>query len=121
MSILSAGERLRKRVLRIWRAANERMQLTWLIGAPGRPVSVHQRAVGRGGLGSSATQLMRAVRRSQLQVTIIHFYGYQFNDVFSTELENKQHVAAGVLFDNGSQPSFTLRLYGADNSFGAYR
>ena len=44
--------------------ANERMQLTWLLGAPGRPVSVHQRAVGQGGLGSPATQLMRAVSRS---------------------------------------------------------
>ena len=41
---------------------NERMQLTWLIGAPSRPVSVHRRAIGRCGLGSSATQLMRAVR-----------------------------------------------------------
>ena len=40
---------------------NERMQLTWLIGAPARPVSVHRRAVGRLGLGSPATQLMRAV------------------------------------------------------------
>ena len=37
------------------------MQLTWLIGAPSRPVSVHQRARGRVGLGSPATQLMRAV------------------------------------------------------------
>ena len=44
------------------RAANERMQLTWLLGAPNRPVSVHQRVLGRRGLGSSATQLMRAVR-----------------------------------------------------------
>ena len=43
---------------------NERMQLTWLLGAPSRPVSVHRRAVGRCGLGSPATQLMRAVRRS---------------------------------------------------------
>ena len=40
---------------------NERMQLTWLIGAPSRPVSVHELAVGRIGLGSPATQLMRAV------------------------------------------------------------
>ena len=40
---------------------NERMQLTWLPGAPSRPASVHQRAVGQGGLGSAATQLMRAV------------------------------------------------------------
>ena len=40
---------------------NERMQLTWLLGAPIRPVSVHRRAVGRHGLGSPATQLMRAV------------------------------------------------------------
>ena len=38
------------------------MQLTWLTGAPGRPVSVHRLAVGRCGLGSPATQLMRAVR-----------------------------------------------------------
>ena len=38
------------------------MQLTWLIGAPSRSVSVHERAVGRVGLGSAATQLMRAVR-----------------------------------------------------------
>ncbi len=37
------------------------MQLTWLIGAPIRAVSVHRRACGRRGLGSSATQLMRAV------------------------------------------------------------
>ena len=37
------------------------MQLTWLIGAPSRPVSVHELAVGRIGLGSPATQLMRAV------------------------------------------------------------
>ncbi len=47
-----------------WRGAakpNERMQLTWLLGAPGWPVSVHRRAVGQGGLGSPATQLMRAV------------------------------------------------------------
>ena len=41
--------------------ANERMQLTWLLGAPGRSVSVHQRVIGQGGLGSAATQLMRAV------------------------------------------------------------
>ena len=41
---------------------NERMQLTWLLGAPGRPVSVHRCAVGQVGLGSPATQLMRAVR-----------------------------------------------------------
>ena len=39
------------------------MQLTWLPGAPSRPVSVHRRAVGRRGLGSPATQLMRAVRQ----------------------------------------------------------
>jgi len=45
-------------------APNERMQLTWLIGAPSQPVSVHRRACGRHGLGSPATQLMRAVRRS---------------------------------------------------------
>ena len=37
------------------------MQLTWLIGAPSRPVSVHERVVGRHGFGSPATQLMRAV------------------------------------------------------------
>jgi len=43
-------------------APNERMQLTWLLGAPGQAASVHQQAVGRIGLGSSATQLMRAVR-----------------------------------------------------------
>ena len=40
---------------------NERMQLTWLTGAPIRPASVHRCAVGQGGLGSPATQLMRAV------------------------------------------------------------
>ena len=40
---------------------NERMQLTWLTGALSRPVSVHGRACGRHGLGSAATQLMRAV------------------------------------------------------------
>jgi hypothetical protein len=40
---------------------NNRMQLTWLIGAPSRSVSVHRRACGRRGLGSPATQLMRAV------------------------------------------------------------
>ena len=39
------------------------MQLTWLPGAPSRPVSAHQRVAGQGGLGSPATQLMRAVRR----------------------------------------------------------
>ena len=38
------------------------MQLTWLIGAPNQPASVHRLGVGRRGLGSSATQLMRAVR-----------------------------------------------------------
>ena len=38
------------------------MQLTWLTGAPSRPVSVHWRVVGRVGFGSAATQLMRAVR-----------------------------------------------------------
>ena len=38
------------------------MQLTWLTGAPIRPASAHRLAVGQGGLGSSATQLMRAVR-----------------------------------------------------------
>ena len=38
------------------------MQLTWLIGAPSRPASVHRRAFGQHGLGSPATQLMRAVR-----------------------------------------------------------
>ena len=43
-------------------AANERMQLTWLLGAPSRAASVHRRVVGQGGLGSPATQLMRAVR-----------------------------------------------------------
>ena len=43
------------------RPPNNRMQLTWLLGAPSRPASVHQRAVGRYGLGSPATQLMRAV------------------------------------------------------------
>jgi len=32
------------------------------------PVSVHQRVVGRCGLGSSATQLMRAVRRAPTRV-----------------------------------------------------
>ena len=37
------------------------MQLTWLTGAPGRSASVHRRVVGPSGLGSSATQLMRAV------------------------------------------------------------
>ena len=40
---------------------NERMQLTWLLGAPSRPGSVHRRVDGRVGLGSPATQLMRAV------------------------------------------------------------
>ena len=49
-------------VLLIARAANERMQLTWLLGAPSRSASVHRRAVGRHGFGSPATQLMRAVR-----------------------------------------------------------
>ncbi len=44
------------------RLPNERMQLTWLLGAPGRPVSAHRRVVGRVGLGSPATQLMWAVR-----------------------------------------------------------
>ena len=44
--------------------ANERMQLTWLTGASSRPVSVHRRAVEQYGLGSPATQLMRAVRRA---------------------------------------------------------
>ena len=39
------------------------MQLTWLLGAPSRPASVHRRAFGRVGLGSPATQLMRAVGR----------------------------------------------------------
>ena len=43
-------------------APNERMQLTWLLGAPSWPVSVHRLVVGQGGLGSAATQLMRAVR-----------------------------------------------------------
>ena len=37
------------------------MQLTWLTGAPSRAASVHRRAVGQVGLGSPATQLMRAV------------------------------------------------------------
>ncbi len=41
--------------------SNERMQLTWLLGAPSRLASVHQLVVGQGGLGSPATQLMRAV------------------------------------------------------------
>jgi hypothetical protein len=44
------------------RPPNNRMQLTWLPGAPSQPVSVHWRVVGRVGLGSPATQLMRAVR-----------------------------------------------------------
>ena len=43
--------------------ANERMQLTWLTGCPNRAVSVHRLVVGRCGLGSAATQLMRAVGR----------------------------------------------------------
>ena len=50
---------------------NERMQLTWLIGAPSRPVSVHRRACGRRGLGSAATQLMRAVGR--LLAVLYHY------------------------------------------------
>ncbi len=54
---LKAGPR------RFWQRPNERMQLTWLIGAPSRPASVHRRACGRSGLGSPATQLMRAVSR----------------------------------------------------------
>ncbi len=37
------------------------MQLTWLIGPQVVAASVHQRVVGRVGLGSPATQLMRAV------------------------------------------------------------
>ena len=37
------------------------MQLTWLPGAPNRAASAHRRVVGQGGLGSPATQLMRAV------------------------------------------------------------
>ena len=49
------------RVLQVLVRANERMQLTWLTGAPSRAASVHRRAVGRCGLGSTATQLMRAV------------------------------------------------------------
>ena len=48
----------------IW-PPNERMQLTWLLGAPSRSVSVHGRAVGLIGLGSAATQLMRAVSQPQ--------------------------------------------------------
>ena len=50
---------------------NERMQLTWLPGAPSRSASVHRRVVGRRGLGSAATQLMRAVRCS-LRVQLAH-------------------------------------------------
>ena len=38
--------------------ANNGMQLTGLTGAPNQLVSVHDRAVGRGGFGSSALQLM---------------------------------------------------------------
>ena len=53
--------RSRKPVSEVEKLANERMQLTWLIGAPIRAVSVHWRACGQHGLGSSATQLMRAV------------------------------------------------------------
>ena len=41
--------------------ANERMQLTWLTGCPSRAASVHRLGVRRYGLGSAATQLMRAV------------------------------------------------------------
>ena len=37
------------------------MQLTWLPGAPSRSASVYERACGRCGLGSPATQLMQAV------------------------------------------------------------
>ena len=47
---------------------NERMQLTWLLGAPSRPASVHQGACGQGGLGSPATQLMRAVSQPLARV-----------------------------------------------------
>ena len=42
---------------------NERMQLTWLLGPQFVPGSVHERVVGPVGLGSPATQLMRAVGR----------------------------------------------------------
>ena len=38
------------------------MQLTWLLGPQFMPALVHGRVVGRRGLGSAATQLMRAVR-----------------------------------------------------------
>ncbi len=51
-----------RRIYRARLAPNERMQLTWLTGSPSRPASVHRRASGLLGLGSPATQLMRAVR-----------------------------------------------------------
>ena len=47
---------------------NERMQLTWLPGTPNRSASVHRLVVGQGGLGSPATQLMRAVGRLVMPV-----------------------------------------------------
>ena len=67
------------------------MQLTWLIGAPGRPVSVHRRVVGRYGLGSPATQLMRAVRqllpvRSMVYPNMIR---QQVGDVLEIEYEGR--------------------------------
>ena len=44
--------------------ANERMQLTWLLRGPQfKSASVHECASGPRGLGSPATQLMRAVRQ----------------------------------------------------------
>ena len=42
---------------------NERMQLTWLTGAPIQSRRAHRRSCGQVGLGSPATQLMRAVGR----------------------------------------------------------
>ena len=59
---MDLSSRSRENSLRGIEQANERMQLTWLLGAPNRPVSAHRLVVGRPGLGSPATQLMRAVR-----------------------------------------------------------
>ena len=80
------------------------MQLTWLLGTQIRPVSVHQRAFGQGGLGSPATQLMRAVGRSHKlgkmidhneQDNALPTVPSELNTLLRVLLDEVQHVLRG--------------------------
>ena len=85
------------------------MQLTWLIGAPGRLASVHQLVVGRIGLGSPATQLMRAVRRSLLNMTSLPQRRVVLLVLFAT-------VAMAMLWLSFSSGSLSPRAVGTEDA-----